>query len=71
MTDRSWMLLPIEIKAREFDAKILQSAVAAERGFDVVLGEQNAMIRQMRSLPRGVYTHPLHECQSQARARTR
>ena len=55
MTDRSWMLLPIEIKAREFDAKILQSAVAAERGFDVVLGEQNAMIRQMRSLPRGVY----------------
>ena len=49
------MLLPIEIKAREFDAKILQSAVAAERGFDVVLGEQNAMIRQMRSLPRGVY----------------
>jgi surface carbohydrate biosynthesis protein len=49
------VLLPIETKVREFHAKILQSAVAVERGFDVVLGEQNAMIRQMPWLPRGVY----------------
>jgi surface carbohydrate biosynthesis protein len=55
MTDRPWVLLPIETKVREFHAKILQSAVLAERGFDVVLGEQNAMIRQMPWLPRGVY----------------
>ena len=55
MTDRPWVLLPVEIKVREFHAKILQSAVAAERGFDVVLGEQNTMIRQMPALPRGVY----------------
>ena len=55
MPDRPWVLLPIETKVREFHAKILQSAVAAERGFDVVLGEQNAMIRQMPCLPRGVY----------------
>ena len=55
MTDRPWVLLPIETKAREFHAKILQSAVLTERGFDVVLGEQNAMIRQMPWLPRGVY----------------
>ena len=55
MTDRPWVLLPIETKVREFHAKILQSAVAAYRGFDVVLGEQNAMIRQMPWLPRGVY----------------
>lgn len=55
MNDRPWVLLPIETKVREFHAKILQSAVAAVRGFDVVLGEQNAMIRQMPWLPRGVY----------------
>jgi surface carbohydrate biosynthesis protein len=48
-------LLPIEIKAREFHAKVLQAAVAAERGFAVVLGEQNALVRQTPWLPRGLY----------------
>ena len=52
---RPWLLLPIEIKAREFHAKVLQAAVAAERGFDVVLGEQNAMVRQLPWLPHGLY----------------
>lgn len=52
---RPWLLLPIEIKAREFHAKVLQAAVAAERGFNVVLGEQNAMVRQLPWLPRGLY----------------
>ena len=33
---RPWLLLPIETKAREFHAKVLQAAVMAERGFDVV-----------------------------------
>ena len=46
---------PLRPKCGNSHAKILQSAVTAERGFDVVLGEQNAMIRQMPCLPRGVY----------------
>ncbi|MBM3507415.1 MAG: hypothetical protein FJX64_06790 [Alphaproteobacteria bacterium] len=50
-----WLLLPIETKAREFHAKVLQAAVAAERGFDVVVGDQNAMVKNVARLPRGVY----------------
>ena len=52
---RPWLLLPIETKAREFHAKLFQAAIAAERGFDVVLGEQASMQRYLRFLPRGVY----------------
>jgi len=52
---RPWLLLPIETKAREFDGKLLQAAVAAERGWNVALGDQNAMLHQLRWLPRGAY----------------
>jgi surface carbohydrate biosynthesis protein len=51
---RPWLLLPVEVKVREFHAKVLQAAVAAERGFDVVLGEQNALQRGLGELPRGI-----------------
>ena len=54
MTIRPWLLLPVEVKVREFHAKVLQAAVAAERGFDVVLGEQNALQRGLPHLPRGL-----------------
>ena len=51
---RPWLLLPVEVKVREFHAKVLQAAVAAEHGFDVVLGEQNALQRGLPHLPRGI-----------------
>ena len=50
-----WLLLPVETKAREFHAKLLLAALAVERGYRVVLGEQNAMVRQIAHLPRGLY----------------
>lgn len=50
-----WLLLPVETKAREFHAKLLLGALAVERGYSVVLGEQNAMVRQLAHLPRGLY----------------
>jgi surface carbohydrate biosynthesis protein len=50
-----WLLLPVETKAREFHAKLLLGARAVERGYSVVLGEQNAMVRQIAYLPRGLY----------------
>ena len=52
---RPWILLPIETKAREFHGKTLMSAVAAARGYDVLLGEQNAMLAQADFLPHGIY----------------
>ena len=52
---RRTVLLPIETKVREFHGKLLLAAVAAEAGFDVVLGEQRAMLRAIRRLPKGIY----------------
>ncbi len=52
---KPWLLLPVETKSREFHAKLLLGAVAAERGYRVAIGEQNAMVRQIRHLPRGLY----------------
>lgn len=52
---RPWLLLPIETKVREFHAKTLLATVAAARGFDVLLGEQNAILAQLPRLPRGIY----------------
>ncbi|MCS5607779.1 MAG: hypothetical protein NZ936_19460, partial [Alphaproteobacteria bacterium] len=51
----AWLLLPVETKVREFHAKLLVAAIAVERGYRVVLGEQNAMVRQIDHLPRGLY----------------
>ena len=45
----------METKAREFHAKLLVAAIAVERGYRVVLGEQNAMVWQIDHLPRGLY----------------
>ncbi|MBT3535242.1 MAG: hypothetical protein HN478_15275 [Rhodospirillaceae bacterium] len=53
--EKPWLLLPVETKSREFHAKLLLGAMAAERGYSVVLGEQNAMVRQIDHLPRGLY----------------
>ena len=55
MPERPWLLLPIETKHREFYGKVLLSLVAAEKGFDVLLGEQNAMLAQLDNIPKGIY----------------
>jgi hypothetical protein len=34
------LILPAEIRAREFDARILQGFLAAQRGWQVVLGSK-------------------------------
>ena len=52
---RPWLLVPIETKVREFHSKILLATVAASNGFDVVLGEQNALLAHIPNLPKGIY----------------
>ncbi len=52
---KPWLILPMETKAREFHAKTLLAATAAARGYDVLLGEQNALLAQLPHLPRGLY----------------
>lgn len=49
------VLIPVETAVRELDAKLLLAAVAAERGFPVVLGSRTYMHYALHALPRGVY----------------
>ncbi|MBN1849826.1 MAG: hypothetical protein JW932_14710 [Deltaproteobacteria bacterium] len=50
-----FLLIPIEIKVREFHAKLLLSCFAAETGFNVILGDQIELQRHLGSLPKGIY----------------
>ncbi len=50
-----WLILPVETKVRELDAKAYLACVAAEAGFRVILGEQRALRGRLGLLPRGFY----------------
>ncbi len=45
MTDRmyKWLILPIETKVRELDGKLLLAALAAERGWGVIIGHKDTL----------------------------
>lgn len=48
------LMIPVENAARELDAKLLLAAVAAERGFPVVLGSRPHLHYALHRIPRGV-----------------
>ncbi|MCI0577807.1 MAG: hypothetical protein L0331_16595 [Chloroflexi bacterium] len=50
----NWLLIPVEIMVREFWGKLLVSCVAAETGFDVLLG-RGLERAQLNYLPRGIF----------------
>lgn len=54
MTDPT-LIVPVETKVREFDAKLLFSCVAAEAGFRVVFGSQRGIHLGLDAWGRGVY----------------
>ena len=49
-----YLYLPIEIKNREFHAKLLLACFAARQGFTVLIGEQNEISFLSPWFPRGV-----------------
>lgn len=58
------MYVPVQVKVREFVAKILFAAVAAERGYGTVLGTHRRLRPSIHRLPRGIVwdysaTYPL------------
>ncbi len=55
MTEKTPIILPCEIWAREFDAKLLLACTLAERGFTVYLGCKNTINLNITSFPRGLY----------------
>jgi surface carbohydrate biosynthesis protein len=48
-------MIPVENAVRELDAKLLLAAVAAERGFPVVIGSRQFLHYEVPNIPRGVY----------------
>jgi surface carbohydrate biosynthesis protein len=53
--NRISLFIPIEIKSRELQAKILLAKYAAERGFDVVMGRKSELHELIMRMPPGVY----------------
>ncbi len=49
-----WLLLPVEAKVREFEAKIFLACLAAERGYSVLVGHYGVINRWSGALPRGM-----------------
>ena len=49
-----YLYLPIEVSARELDAKLLIASFAVSRGFEVVLGQKWLMQRNLASMPPGI-----------------
>jgi surface carbohydrate biosynthesis protein len=53
VSSRPWLLLPMEIKVREFEAKVLLACIAAEQGYGVLLGRNG--FNTNGNYPAGVY----------------
>jgi len=52
--------LPIELKAREFEAKTLLAFHLLQNGYDVVIGQQWELYRQMQFMPKGLFIFKSH-----------
>lgn len=50
-----WLLLPVEVKARGFEGRLLLGAHAAAGGWKVVVGRKNQLNAAVHDLPRGLY----------------
>ena len=50
-----WILLPIEIKVRELESRLLLACYAAKAGYGVIIGSKNELNRALPYLPRGLY----------------
>ncbi len=55
MTEKTPIIIPCEIWAREFDAKLLLACCLAERGFTVYLGCKNTINLNITTFPLGLY----------------
>lgn len=51
----STLFIPVENQVRELDAKLLLGALAASRGFPVIIGSRAFVHYRIASLPRGIY----------------
>jgi surface carbohydrate biosynthesis protein len=55
LSKRPYLIIPIETKVRELDAKTFLACSAAEAGFRAILGEQASLLRRLALIPSGFY----------------
>ena len=55
MREKPLLIIPIETKVRELDAKLLLSVIALRKGFDVIIGAIQEMKYLVDLLDRGIY----------------
>ena len=56
MSDRTrWLWLPVEVKTRALESRLLLGAHAVAAGWNVVIGRKSALNSALRHLPRGLY----------------
>ena len=53
--ESKYLYIPIETKVREFHGKFLLSLIAAEKGFNVVIGRQADLRQELQNLNPGIY----------------
>ncbi|MEM9331879.1 MAG: surface carbohydrate biosynthesis protein [Pseudomonadota bacterium] len=54
MTAYRWLIIPVEVKHREFLSRILLSALAASKGYRVLMGKDTMIRRLAPALPKGI-----------------
>ncbi|MFC5590291.1 surface carbohydrate biosynthesis protein [Sporosarcina soli] len=52
---KGWLYLPVEIKVREMDAKLLLAYYAAKEGYQVIIGEHRIVELASTVYPRGIF----------------
>jgi len=52
---KGWLYLPLEIKVREMDAKLLLAYYAVKKGYQVIIGEHRTVELASTVYPRGIF----------------
>jgi surface carbohydrate biosynthesis protein len=53
--NKKWFYIPVELKVRELQSKLLLALKSAKAGFVVIIGSKNGLIRRLPFLPRGIF----------------
>ncbi|MGJ9458029.1 surface carbohydrate biosynthesis protein [Oceanobacillus sp. CF4.6] len=54
-TDKRWLYLPVEVKVRELDAKLLLAYYAVREGYHIVIGEHKMVELASEVYPKGIF----------------
>lgn len=54
MNSQRWLIIPVEVQVRELLARLLVAAIAADRGYNVLIGQDRVIRRLARHLPKGI-----------------